>query len=463
MDEQIQLLHTNDLHSHFENFPRIERFIKHRRQVNQEANVQTFLFDVGDATDRQHPLTETTQAQANIQWMNRLNYDAVTIGNSEGLYYSHNVLEHMYDTAKFDVIVGNLKETNQMLPHFAKEYRIITTAKQTKIGLLGLTAPYTSAYPLADWRIEEVAQVLPTLIVELAPQVDVLVLLSHLGLSMDRILAKTYPQLDIIIGAHTHHLLPQGELVNQTLLTAAGKYGQHVGMINLQLQDHQLITKSARTIQTATLPEHAADQRVITTYEREGRQLLQQQKLAWLPTTLTKNPFTSCAAINMALQALKEITHSSAAMLSSGLFLTDLQAGLVTADTLHQQLPHAVHIMITKLKGQDFWRFVMEVEKNRGFLRNFPQKGMGFRGKIFGEIVFSGVQVDHKLQQVFYNGQLVQSDRIYQIALLDHYSFIPFFPTLQIVGQNRILYPEFFRETLGRYLTKKYPLKQESD
>ena len=47
-------------------------------------------------------------------------------------------------------------------------------------------------------------------------------------------------------------------------------------------------------------------------------------------------------------------------------------------------MPHAMHLINVQLRGIDLWRLVMEMEKNRRFLRRYPLKGMGFRGKIFG-------------------------------------------------------------------------------
>ena len=39
--------------------------------------------------------------------------------------------------------------------------------------------------------------------------------------------------------------------------------------------------------------------------------------------------------------------------------------------------------------------------KNRLFLRKFPIKGMSFRGKIFGDIVYDGITVDMTLRRAF--------------------------------------------------------------
>lgn len=43
-----------------------------------------------------------------------------------------------------------------------------------------------------------------------------------------------------------------------------------------------------------------------------------------------------------------------------------------------------MHLLNVTLGGNDLIRLVLEIEKNRNFLRNYPMKGMGFRGKILG-------------------------------------------------------------------------------
>ena len=81
--ETLRILHTNDLHSHFEHFPKIRRYLK---QVQETAAAdQVLTFDAGDFMDRSHPLSDATEGQANIRLMNDFHYDAITIGNNEGI------------------------------------------------------------------------------------------------------------------------------------------------------------------------------------------------------------------------------------------------------------------------------------------------------------------------------------------------------------------------------------------
>ncbi|NVY97186.1 bifunctional metallophosphatase/5'-nucleotidase [Lactobacillus sp. DCY120] len=453
--EQLHIMHTNDLHSHFENFPRIQRYIADERLQDQILNQETLVFDIGDATDREHPLTEATLGQANIEWMNQIHYDAVTIGNSEGLYYDHQILEHLYDQANFPVVLANLWENNGQLPHFAQAYQMLTTRQGTKIGVIGLTASYKRTYPLVQWDVHPAADVLPSLLTKLRPQVDILILLSHLGLNQDRQLAQTYPELDLIIGAHTHHLLPQGEQQRHTWLAAAGKYGEQVGNIYLDLENHHLQTVRVKTTPVTEINSQPEDQTWILEQQRKGERLLEEQVVATLPVQYERVPAPH-SSLDLTFQAMEELTNCQIALLNTGLFLTTLLAGPVTENDLHRQLPHAIHVMKTTLSGQDLWRLAMEVEKNRGFLSNFIQKGMGFRGKFFGDLVWDGLEVDPRTRQVFYQHQPLQPSQKYQIALLDHYLFIPFFPTIEIMGENEIIYPDFLRTIVSKYLQRTF-------
>ena len=142
--EKLRILHTNDLHSHFENFPKIGRYLK---KAQQDKTVdQVLTFDAGDFMDRSHLLPYATYGQATIKLMNSFNYDAITIGNNEGISNSHEVVEHLFDHANFPVVLANLREEDESMPHWAVQDKILTTKKGTRIALIGLTAAYPLSY-----------------------------------------------------------------------------------------------------------------------------------------------------------------------------------------------------------------------------------------------------------------------------------------------------------------------------
>lgn len=460
--EKIVLLHTNDLHSHLENWPKIRRFIEQKKRENEKKeNTTTITVDLGDFVDRWHPLSEATDGQANVELMNNVGYDAVTIGNNEGVGNAKDQLNHLYDQANFDILLDNLFDKHLLQPpKWAKKYKIIETPQQTKIGLLALTAPFPLTYSPNGWDIRNPYDILPELVEELRPKVDILVLMSHLGIQDDRQIAQELPSIDVILGSHTHHLLIDGQIINGVQLAAAGKYGQYVGEVHLTVDEHKnIIQKSARAIPTETMTTFIEDEQESQDYLTKGHELLAAKKVAKLPYDLSVDIFAEHSFIYEALEAVKYRGQTQGAMLNSGLFLTGLPAGLINQDQLHTALPHPMHLLNVTLKGSDLIRLVLEIEKNRAFLRNYPIRGMGFRGKIFGQVVYSGISYDAVNHQVHWLNQPIDNERRYTFTTVDHFMFVPFFPTIEIAGENEFLFPEFIRSVVGEYLNAHYPIK----
>ncbi|HCE20298.1 MAG TPA: multifunctional 2',3'-cyclic-nucleotide 2'-phosphodiesterase/5'-nucleotidase/3'-nucleotidase [Enterococcus sp.] len=460
--EKIVLLHTNDLHSHLENWPKIRRFIEQKKRENEKKeNTTTITVDLGDFVDRWHPLSEATDGQANVELMNNIGYDAVTIGNNEGVGNAKDQLNHLYDQANFDILLDNLFDKHLLQPpKWAKKYKIIETPQQTKIGLLALTTPFPLTYSPNGWDIRNPYDILPELVEELRPKVDILVLMSHLGIQDDRQIAQELPSIDVILGSHTHHLLIDGQIVNGVQLAAAGKYGQYVGEVHLTVDEHKnIIQKSARAIPTETMMTFIEDEQESQDYLTKGHELLAAKKVAKLPYDLSVDIFAEHSFIYEALEAVKYRGQTQGAMLNSGLFLTGLPAGLINQDQLHTALPHPMHLLNVTLKGSDLIRLVLEIEKNRAFLRNYPIRGMGFRGKIFGQVVYSGISYDAVNHQVHWLNQPIDNERRYTFTTVDHFMFVPFFPTIEIAGENEFLFPEFIRSVVGEYLNAHYPIK----
>lgn len=463
MREELQVLHTNDLHSHLERWPKIRRFLTNQRRLAKRKGIETFTFDIGDALDRQNALTEATMGQANVDLMNEVHYDAVTIGNNEDLGMNHDALNRLYTHAQFPVLVANLTDAGSgQLPDWAFEKKILTTTAGTRVGVLGLTAPFILTLPLLGWLPKEVDAVLPQLLADLRKQVDVIILLSHLGLPMDRYLADRYSDIDLILGAHTHHLLPEGEWRSGTLLAAAGRYGEHLGKIHLTLVDHQVLSAQATTIKTDDLPSLPDDQGEIDALEQRGHRLLAKKVFAKLEAPYERSLGASHRVIDLGVAALKWYTQTDLVMLSTGMFLTDLPAGEVTADELHTMLPHAVHPMRTTLTGADLKRLVQEVHKNQPYLANHRVHGMGFRGDTFGQVLFDGLREDAQ-GTLYVQDVPVEDRRDYRLGTLEHYMFIPYFPTLEIAGKNELMYQHVFREVVGAYLAKESKESGEHD
>lgn len=459
--ERIHIFHTNDLHSHLEHWPKIRRFLIAHQEKLRQKEIATLTIDLGDFIDRVHPFTDATFGQGNIDLMNTVNFDAVTIGNNEGLGLPHDRLDHLYDGAEFDVLLGNFFDRKSgERPDWASPYKILTTRGGTRIGLLGLTASFPLTHHALGWDVVPPDDVLPQLLQELSGKTDILILLSHLGLPEDKRLAREYPEFDVILGSHTHHLLPEGLVVGKTLLTGAGRFGEYIGEVRLTVTpEHQIIEKKAVTVAVESLPERQEDAAEIVGYLDKGRHILEADEQAFLcqPLELGRNDDRSL--VTQALYAITETAGAPVGILSTGLFLTELPQGSVNMAQLHRCLPHPMHLIRVTLKGTDVIRLVREMEKNRGFLKHFSVTGMGFRGKIFGDICYYQLAYDQTTGTVYWCGQPVDKAKEYQLVTVDHFMFIPFFPTIELAGDVEVVSAGFLREILGAYLGRHCPLR----
>ncbi|MBO0440110.1 bifunctional metallophosphatase/5'-nucleotidase [Candidatus Enterococcus ikei] len=457
--EEVVILHTNDLHSHLENWPKIRRYLISQKQQYSKAGKTVVTVDLGDFIDRWHPLTEATDGQANVELMNQVHYDAATIGNNEGIGNSKEQLNHLYDHGNFEVLLGNLFDLKtKKAPDWASAYKIIETKGKTKIGLIALTAPFPLTYNPNGWDIRSTKEVLPGLIREVQQKCDVLLLMSHLGIDEDLKIANEFPEINVLLGSHTHHLFKHGEKINNTQLSAAGKFGYYIGEVHLRIENGQIIHSTAEAIPTAELQELPEDQQEIENYLVLGHELLQSRQIAKIPQPLSVDLNGDQPLIATTLKAIKEKGRTKAAILNNGLFLADIPKGIVDQDQLHKTLPHPMHLIRVTLSGAEFIRMIREMEKNRDYLRKFPIMGMGFRGKVFGELYYDGISYDKQKQLVLWQNQPIDLKQMYTFTTVDHFMFIPFFPTIELAGEVEFIFPEFIRTVLGDYLNAHYPI-----
>lgn len=463
MLETVHLYHTNDLHSHFENWPSIVQFLKTKKTYHAEQQEQMILLDIGDHADRFHPITEATKGKANVHLLNQLQYDAVTIGNNEGITFSHDDLDMLYEDAKFPVILSNLYTELGERPKWVVPYHILTLHNGTKIALLGVTVFYEKFYELLGWKVKDPFQSLTETIQQVKDQVDIIVLMSHLGISDDEIIANEFPDIDVIIGGHTHHVLPEGKEINQTLIAGAGKYGGYIGHISLTIdtEEKKIMTQKATVYQM----DHEKEVCEETIQWLQQTSLESDQILSEVVGTSRENLsldwFQDSTFPKLLVQAIKEWCDGEIAMVNSGIILAPLDKGPVTRKDLHRICPHPINPCKVFLKGDVLKEVIVQSRDEN--MEQLKLKGLGFRGKVMGRMVFDGIDVRMKVLQdgkehvtdIFINGEQIQADRIYAVATIDMFTLGPLYPEIGHAEKKIFYMPELLRDLLAWKLGKK--------
>ncbi|MEH7804364.1 MULTISPECIES: bifunctional metallophosphatase/5'-nucleotidase [Bacillus] len=449
MLQKLWLYHTNDLHSHFENWPKIAAYIEEKRQVHD----QMLLFDIGDHMDRVNLVSEADYGKVNVKLLNQLGYDGVTIGNNEGITLPHDQLDQLYEHAQFPVVLSNLFEKGKR-PAWAKPYHMIQMENGLKICLLGVTIAYTPVYEKLGWEITDPFDSIRDMLQEVKGQADIIVLLSHLGIIHDREVARDFPDIDIILGSHTHHLLEQGEMDNGVLLACAEKYGHYIGCVELTIDtaSKELIEKKA-TVQSVEQLISESDEAITTLQQAERRaKALMQEKVTVIESRLETKWFDESPLPQLLTDAIKDWCGAAIGMMNAGMVLDSLEAGIVTREEVHRICPHPINPIRVTLSGQQLIETVRRACEEK--MEQLRIKGFGFRGDLMGKMLYSGLTYTveegetKRVKDVFVHDQLIRKDALYTVGTVDMYTLGSLFPHIRDHEHIEYFMPEFLRDVL---------------
>lgn len=227
---RLTILHTNDIHGREERIAQIATIVRREKEASPH---RVLYLDAGDVEETTNHLSNVTKGIAMHRLLSLTTCDAATVGNACWLRYGPGVLADQARAASYPLLLANFTGIDGPVPSVLLD----------GVGVFGLTAPFQGMADDVDWGFDR-ADILETAKAcarDLRERgAEVVVLLSHLGLDDpnepwdDRSLA---PQLrglvDVVIGAHTHDLLPEGEVIGGVLVTQAGSYGDHIGRVEI--------------------------------------------------------------------------------------------------------------------------------------------------------------------------------------------------------------------------------------
>src|SRR5699024_7673255 len=362
-----------------------------------------------------------------------------TIGNNEGITLQKEDLETLYDKADFDVICANLREVGSTDPFF-RPY-VIKEIKGIKFGFIAATVEFTPFYKALGWEVSEAFDWVLDAIREINTEVDCIVMMSHLGRYDDESLAMMFPEIDVILSSHTHHYLPEGEWVGDTLLAAAGRFGDFTGEVTLNFEGSVLTRKSAKLYETDLLSS------VDDNYYDIGREKLRgvvEEEAKPIPRRL----YSASEFVTRLAAMVQEFTKSDAGLVHTGLVVKPFRGGDLTDYDLHKVLPNAISAVKIELTGGKLKEVFNQGAKHE-FKVDFI-RGLGFGGDIFGCFVPHGISYIQSEREYYVGGRLVEDRGTYTLGTLDMYTFGRIFPQFRY-SRKTYMMPEFLRDIYKKY------------
>jgi len=175
-----------------------------------------------------------------VDAMDRLGYDVVTIGERE-LNFGQQFLLDAFKKTKMDLVSANLVYADTKKP-LVKPY-VIRKAGTTRIaffGLLGAQLKYRTRPGEKELLTLDPVQTAKTLIPEMRKKADIIVLLSHLGLTEGQKLTLEAPGIDVMVFGHQVGLSKQVVTTQNVINVRGGERGQHIPQIHLVVEDGKI-------------------------------------------------------------------------------------------------------------------------------------------------------------------------------------------------------------------------------
>ena len=270
-DYALTILHTNDFHDRYEPISGFdstcdaetnakgECFGGSARLVTALADARarsnnTILVDGGDQF--QGTLFYTFyKGSMTAEFMTRLGYDAMTVGNHE-FDDGPEVLRGFMDAVQFPVLMSNADVSGEPLLADKIQKSVVIERGGEKLGLIGLTPQDTDelASPGPNVIFTDPVGAVQAEVDRLTEEgVTKIIVLSHSGYAVDQRVAAETTGVDVIVGGHTNTYLsnvaegaegPYPTMVGQTAIVSAYAYGKFLGELNVVFDDAGVVTSA---------------------------------------------------------------------------------------------------------------------------------------------------------------------------------------------------------------------------
>ncbi|GAB4029829.1 bifunctional metallophosphatase/5'-nucleotidase [Spirosoma gilvum] len=267
----LTILHTNDVHSRLDPFPMdgsrnagkggVARRATLIQKIRQEQS-NVLLFDAGDIFQGT-PYFNIYKGEPEILAMNKLGYDAGTIGNHDFDGGIDNMVTQ-FGKASFPLLIANYDFKNTVMDGKTMPYKIFNK-DGIRVGVFGLGIQPAGLIPkeaYKETKYLDPVEIGNDMAAKLRAEqtCDYVICLSHLGFKYneptvsDNVLAAKSRNIDLIIGGHTHTFLDAPVAVNNlngqpVWINQVGFAGINLGRIDLNFERGKAVSNTGTAVE----------------------------------------------------------------------------------------------------------------------------------------------------------------------------------------------------------------------
>lgn len=270
--KEVDILFLHDTHSHLDSFSTmlddsrvtLGGFPEIKTLINQAKteNPDTLVLDAGDFSMGTLVQTIFHTDAPELRMLGALECEVTTLGNHEFDYRSSGLAGSLnaaresgdpvpamvlcnvdWETMEADGLTEDQKLIKDAFDAYGVRDYIVLTKGDVRIAVLGVFGKDSlECAPTCVLKFKDISEAAAETVQKIRENedVDMIVCVSHSGTSKDErksedeILAKSVPEIDLIISGHTHTVLAEPIQHGSTYIVSCGEYGKNLGSLCMQ-------------------------------------------------------------------------------------------------------------------------------------------------------------------------------------------------------------------------------------
>lgn len=389
----IAILHTNDMHGSYMPFETtldnataqtgdsIDNLIRFDRKAfiggfdymaaainsirTEKGNDRVILLDGGD-TFSDDQLGNLTKGEAMISMMNQVGYDLLALGNHD-FDYGLERTDELQKLANFPMRAANVIDEKTGAPVFGEPY-IIMEKQGISIAILSLgyrNTPLTgNSKNIEGLKFETGIDAIKKYLPIISKKAAIIVLLSHEGMAVDKVIAEEIDGVDLIVGAHSHDVISPPIKINDTYIVQALSDGAILGETEIQVSNNKIIALNANYhyLWHDKMSPDPEMKHMISELRKPYKSQL-EEKITKTNTVIGRQYKSESPFDKMVTSFMVDKFKADAAFLPGVGYGISLN-GEITSEDIYKLLPHPAKIVTLEMTGEQIRRTLEQTATN---------------------------------------------------------------------------------------------------
>ncbi|KAH8400588.1 hypothetical protein KR222_007244 [Zaprionus bogoriensis] len=498
---ELIILHNNDMHARFEQtnvnggtctqedantdkcyggFARVAYEVRKYREEAKNGGTPVFYLNAGDTYTGTAWFT-VFKDNITSAFLNKLQPDAISLGNHE---FDKNVegLIPFLKAVEFPVLACNLDLTKE--PELAATEKLanstVLEVNGVQIGVIGYLTPDTKNLSFqndVEYR-EEIVSINAEAVNLKAQGINIIIALGHSGYQKDQEIAKNCPEVDIVIGGHSHTFLDSSQPVadkddtnpeavrgpyptvveqpsgKKVPVVQAYAYTKYLGKIHVQFdaEGNLLEFDGAPILLNASVSQEQDLLDLLEVY-RPNITALEKDIVGYTKVKLEGGNICRLRECNLGNLITDSMVHARVLEDKSADYWTDapialLQGGgirssidkntngSITGSDILTVLPFENDLFITRISGQT----LLNALERSASIRNMDSNG--------GFLQFAGLRVE-------YNYDMEEGHQVVSALVRCAECSVPSYSALNVSAYYKVIVPEFLLDGGDGYTLKE--------